>query len=123
MCDAAYCYLLISIEKVWEPSVGATQRSELVTNNMRNIMSNVLRPLATFLTKKEYKKDSITYQLAPFFNFYPFKKDSENAGSCLKQLQDLMTTAAGNFSELNGIKDVVAKLVEVNYQGWPNALP
>jgi hypothetical protein len=111
--------LLISIEKVWDPSVGATQRSELVTNNIRNIMSNVLRPLATFLAKQAYVKDRIAYQLAPFFNFYPFEHNS----TCHNQLLGKMRTAASTFPELVGIREVVAKLVEVNYQGWPDPLP
>ncbi|KAF8810822.1 hypothetical protein BYT27DRAFT_7091051 [Phlegmacium glaucopus] len=117
-CDAVYCYLLISIEKVWDPSIGATKRSELVTINMRNIMLNVLRPLATFLTKQQYKKGEITYQLAPFFNLYEFG----NSESCHKQLLDQMKMVAVKFPELVGVKDVVAKLVAVDYRGWPTAL-
>lgn len=110
--------MLISIEKVWDPNVGATMRSELVTNNIRNTMSKVLRPLATFLTKEVYEKDSITHRLAPFFNFYQF----ESTTSCHAQLLKKMEDAAERFPELDGIKKVVAKLVVVNYHDWPELL-
>jgi hypothetical protein len=114
-CDAAYCYMLISIEKVWDPRVDANTRSKLVANNLRNIMSNILRPLATFLTEQSYGD----FQLAPFFNFYEFK----TSPTCQVQLQSEMDKAVTNFPELVNIGNVVKNLVPVNYRGWPQPLP
>jgi hypothetical protein len=116
-CDAAYCYLLISIEKVWSASIEAAMRSSLVTNNLRNIMSKILLPLATFLSKQTYNDSGNRFKLAPFFNFHEFVTGT----TCHSQLMTAMQNAVNGFpdsEELAEIKTVVDNLVSVNFRGW-----
>ena len=102
---------------MWDPSFGASKRHALVANNLHNLMSNVLRPFAKFLTGKEY----LQHRLAPFFNFYKFVETS----NCHDQLKVLVANALNaypNDTTLTKIKEVVDGLIAVNYRGWPSPL-
>jgi len=107
-CDAAYCYLLITIENMWDVKFEGNRR-DLVTNNLQNIMLHVLRPLAAFLVGKTYVQDDETFNLAPFFNFFEFNETS----SCHQQLKAECEKAVQVDPKLQGLQLVVDRLIEV----------
>ncbi|KAG8829034.1 hypothetical protein FRC18_009636 [Serendipita sp. 400] len=83
--DAAYCYLLITVERMWDPAF--TDRDSLITNNLRELMVKIMRPLAEFLVHEEDSNDQC---FAPLFRFYDFPKSER---TCHDQLKDLMKEA------------------------------
>ncbi|KAG8772121.1 hypothetical protein FRC15_002960 [Serendipita sp. 397] len=85
LSDAAYCYLLITVERMWDPAF--PDRDSLITNNLRELMVKIMRPLAEFLV---HEKDSNDQCFAPLFRFYDFSKSEE---TCHDQLKDLMKEA------------------------------
>ncbi|GJJ10926.1 hypothetical protein Clacol_005155 [Clathrus columnatus] len=93
--DAAFCYLLQTVETLWRTGGGTIKRMHFVNNNLHNIMLYVLRPLSTFLLSQKVKsadgtETNIRFNL--FFNYYDFKTTGK-----LKKLQDLAKDAVGEF--------------------------
>lgn len=67
--DAAYCFLLLTIEKLWTIKDGDS-RKQLILGNMFTIMLGVLGPLAQFLLQQPIgDEDKVA---CPCFNFYDF---------------------------------------------------
>jgi len=78
--DAAYCFLLLTIEKLWTIS-SDDSRQKLVLGNMFSIMLGILAPLAKFLVQQPIGKEGKV--AGPCFGYYPFGPKE----SALKQLQ------------------------------------
>lgn len=70
--DAAYCFLLLTIEKLWDIGDGDTRKT-LVLGNMFTIMMGVLAPLAKFLLSQSLPKPHENQVAAPCFDYYDFK--------------------------------------------------
>jgi hypothetical protein len=88
--DAAYCFLLRTIETLWY--VGKEDnRHTLVLGNLFSLMLNVLRPLSQFLMTQPIGSDGRC--AAPCFGYYEFKKGESE----LKQLQDEMQAAINSY--------------------------
>ncbi|KAJ3573931.1 hypothetical protein NP233_g2107 [Leucocoprinus birnbaumii] len=69
--DAAYCYLLQTIEQVWRTN---TPGRLTLLRNIHSIMSSVLTPLAEILVHQELTlkgPDGKFLHAAPCFNYYP----------------------------------------------------
>jgi len=67
--DAAYCYLLQNIQRVWQTGDIPTRR--LLIRNIHALMNNVLNPLAELLIQQPW---GVNHGVAaPCFNFYPMK--------------------------------------------------
>jgi hypothetical protein len=81
--DAAYCFLLLTIERLWTIKADDS-RHKLVLGNMFGVMMGVLAPLAKFLVQQPIGRKGET--AAPCFGYYQFDKSS----SALKQLQHEM---------------------------------
>jgi hypothetical protein len=81
--DAAYCFLLRTIEILWTVDKN-NRRHKLVLGNMFGIMIGVLKPLAQFLFSQPIGLDD--ERAAPCFGCYKFKEGESE----LKQLQDEM---------------------------------
>jgi hypothetical protein len=86
--DAAYCFLLLTIEKLWTIK-SDDERHKLVLGNMFGIMMGVLAPLAKFLVQQPLMGGRVA---APCFGYYQFEK-----GSALKQLQSEMQNAINAY--------------------------
>ncbi|KIL59195.1 hypothetical protein M378DRAFT_14985 [Amanita muscaria Koide BX008] len=65
--DAAYCYLLQTIQRVWQTE-NISDRLQLL-RNIHGIMSSVLTPLAELLIQQEFKDGCA----APCFDYYPMQ--------------------------------------------------
>src|ERR1700761_2042267 len=107
--DAAYCYLLLCIERCWATQ-DANARTNLVTN-MFTIMINGLGPLAmVFLSQTSEGKVA-----APCFNYYPF-----DAGQELSQLLGQFKGAIAAWpsgpvqKSLTDIYNSMGKLTDIN---------
>ncbi|KAG1743608.1 ferritin-like-domain-containing protein [Suillus paluster] len=64
--NAAYCYLLITIQKTWQVSDLVLRRA--LISNMHSIMINIITPLAEFMVKEPFGEGDGT--AAPPFEFY-----------------------------------------------------
>ncbi|KAF9002772.1 ferritin-like-domain-containing protein [Cyathus striatus] len=84
--DAAYCFLLLTIEKLWTID-NTDSRHKLVLGNMFGIMMGVLAPLAKFLVQQEIGDKG--EHAAPCFCYYQFADDT----SALEQVQEEMQAA------------------------------
>uniref|UniRef100_A0A8H8CET3 Iminophenyl-pyruvate dimer synthase domain-containing protein n=1 Tax=Psilocybe cubensis TaxID=181762 RepID=A0A8H8CET3_PSICU len=87
--DAAYCFLLRTIETLWHVEK-YSNRQNLVLKNMYGIMMGVLAPLAKFLVSQPI---SNTERAAPCFGYYEFKQGVSE----LKQVQDEMAAAINAY--------------------------
>lgn len=81
-CDAAYCYLLLSIEKCWTTS---THRKELV-ENIKPLMSVILKYCAEFLVTQ--KLEGREEYAAPPFNYYPFSSVTLAHSELVSELEE-----------------------------------
>lgn len=63
--DAAYCYLLQTIQRVWHPLEKALH--PVLFRNIHGIMSNLLTPLAEILVQQKLGGENVA---APCFNYY-----------------------------------------------------
>ena len=88
--DAAYCFLLRTIETLWYVE-NKDSRHKLVLGNLFSIMMGVLKPLAQFLVTQPIGPDG--RRAAPCFGYYEFKKGESE----LKQLQDEMQATIDSY--------------------------
>ncbi|KAG1743632.1 ferritin-like-domain-containing protein [Suillus paluster] len=63
--NAAYCYLLVTIQKTWQVSDVVLRRA--LIPNIHSIMVNIMTPLAEFMVEEPFEKG----KAAPTFQFYP----------------------------------------------------
>jgi hypothetical protein len=82
-------------------------RGRLITNNIMNLMSSVLRPLALFLVTQPLKDGK---NAAPAFNLYKF---NDNSTPC-DQLKALIRDARMAYPDLGGVVRVVERLIDIN---------
>jgi hypothetical protein len=92
--DAAYCFLLMTIDKIWELDAGDDRRT-LVLGNLYAVMMGVLRPLALFLVQQPLGEEG--KNAAPCFGYYHFKKGL----SALEMLQREMTRTIDGYCALD----------------------
>lgn len=88
--DAAYCFLLKTIERLWTVD-GTDERRQLVLGNMFGVMMGVLPPLARFLAQQPIGEKG--EHAAAAFNYYYF----DPSKSALAQLQAEMDTAINAY--------------------------
>jgi hypothetical protein len=91
--DASYCFLLLTIEKLWDIS-STDSRRDLVLGNLYSIMKGVLAPLAQFLVQQPIGKHGHT--AGPSFSFYRFKEGE----SALAQVQAEMQAAIDAYVDV-----------------------
>jgi hypothetical protein len=88
--DAAYCFLLLTIEKLWTIEKDDV-RHKLVLGNMFSIMMGVLAPLAKFLVQQPVGYEGKVASAC--FGWYSF----DDGKSALKQLQKEMQSAIDEY--------------------------
>ncbi|KAH9955556.1 ferritin-like-domain-containing protein [Russula dissimulans] len=107
--DAAYCFLLLTIEKLWTIS-SDDDRQKLVLGNVYLIMLGVLKPLAKFLVQQPIGKEGKV--AGPCFGHYPFQPKE----SALKQLQDEIKDAIGAYLHVTAETPDQADVVDYGLQ-------
>lgn len=103
--DAAYCFLLVTIEKLWTIDDGDA-RKQLILGNMFTIMLGVLGPLAQFLLQQPIGDEGKV--ACPCFDFYDFHGKPE-----LPQLQAEMQTALDAYLDVT--EETPDQVPDVNY--------
>ena len=101
-----YCYMLLTIETMW--TYDGASRGRLVTNNMMNLMLNIIKPLSLFLVQQKLKNGNA----APPFNLYKF----DEKPSAFEQLKNLTNDALKEYSgnkELTTVKSFVDALLDL----------
>lgn len=109
--DAAYCYLLLTLQKLWTLSSSASRKK--LGDNIFPIMTGTLKPLADFLTQRQIGKGNVA---APTFGYFEYKSHQE-----LKQLKGAISLAifayTGNSqaqTELGKVQGAINKLGDIN---------
>jgi len=100
--DAAYCYLLQNIQRVWQTSEHGVRR--VLFRNIHAIMSNVLTPLADILVLQELGDDGYHSVAAPCFNYYAM--GTKQDGSLIPNPAPLQPVALHNELK-NRMQEVV----------------
>jgi len=109
--DAAYCYLLLTMEKMWD--YDGPMRGRLVTNNIMNLMLTIMKPLSLFLVKQQLSE---TENAAPPFNLYAFV--GSKGKTALRELQKLTREAVAEYPnepELHSVEEAVMGLLEIGF--------
>ncbi|KAG8993010.1 hypothetical protein FRB90_000815 [Tulasnella sp. 427] len=110
MSDAAYCYLLQTIEVLWK--YAGPLRGRLVTNNITNLMLNVIKPLALFLAQQKITKGPNKGKHAAFpFRFYPF---GSQPFAELKRMTDRVMTLYPTEGKLQAVGKYVRELIDLD---------
>jgi hypothetical protein len=110
--DAAYCYLLLTLEKLW--TVSSAVSREKLSKNIFTIMLKTLKPLARFLTQQQIGKAGKV--AAPTFGYFEYKSHHE-----LSQLKGAISLAIIAYvgdtraqAELIAVQDAINKLADIN---------
>ncbi|KAG0698476.1 ferritin-like-domain-containing protein [Suillus ampliporus] len=82
--NAAYCYLLITIQKTWQVSDLVLRRALIA--NIHAIMINMMTPLADFMVEEPFEDG----KAAPTFQFYETKagEDPSKVDDAARELQE-----------------------------------
>jgi len=110
--DAAYCYLLLTLQKLWTVSSPASR--DKLSSNIFPIMIGILGPLARFLTQQQI--GSAGQVAAPTFGFFEYKSPQE-----LSQLKGAISLAiiayvgnTGAQAALISVQGTINGLVDIN---------
>jgi len=110
--DAAFCYLLLTLEKLWTVS-SADGRQKLV-GTMFPLMTGILAPLAKFLVQQPI---GIAGEVAaPCFSYYPFGSPDSAFADLKQEIQAAIDAYAGNVSaqaQLTSVQTAIGKLVDI----------
>jgi hypothetical protein len=110
--DAAYCYHLLTLQKLWAIS-SPPSREKLNKSNFM-IMLSILSPLARFLTQQQIGKAGKV--AAPTFGYFEYA--SHQGLSQLKGAIWLAIAAydgnIGAQAQLTGVQEAINKLVDIN---------
>jgi hypothetical protein len=101
--DASFCYLLLTLEKLWTVS-SPDDRQKLIQNNMTLLMISVIAPLATFLISQPIGNAGEV--AAPCFGYYPFGSRSSALADLQKEIQTAIDAYAGNASAVTQLKEI-----------------
>lgn len=111
--DASFCYLLLTIEKLW--TISSTDgRNSLISANMFPLMTDILAPLASFLVQQPIGDTGEV--AAPCFGYYPFASTANALSELQQEIQTAIDAYAGNASaqgQLQAIQGTMKGLVNV----------
>jgi len=110
--DAAYCYLLQTIQRVWKTGEDKVVLRVLLLRNIHAIMTNIVTPLAHILVTLKLNNDTVA---APCFNYYPIDKkplDHQQLWDDLNKIvkSAISATPDGGRAELESILDYLDKV-------------
>jgi hypothetical protein len=95
-CDAAYCYLLSTIEILW--TYDGSQRDQLITNNI-SLLMHVIKTISEYLVKQDAGNNK---KAASCFNLY----QPADLLPRLAQLQRETDAAVEASPELSELKEL-----------------
>ena len=105
-CDAAYCYLLSTIEILWTYDGTEAQREQIIGNNIQGLMG-VIKTISKYLVLQDAGN---TKKATSSFNLYYKPGDPL---SRLAQLQRETNAAVVASPELKDIKSTIDELVDI----------
>ena len=110
--DAAYCYLLLTLQKLW--AVSSPDSRDKISGNIFTIMLSILSPLARFLTQRQIGKVGMV--AAPTFGYFEYVPGQE-----LSQLKGAIWLAivayigdTGAQAQLIDVQGAINMLVDIN---------
>ena len=110
--DASFCYLLLTLEKLW--TVSSVDGRKKLIGTMFPLMSGILAPLAKFLVQQPI--GSTGEVAAPCFGYYPFGSRSSALADLQKEIQTAIDAYAGNVNaqaQLTSVQTTIGKLVDI----------
>ncbi|EJD50856.1 hypothetical protein AURDEDRAFT_159997 [Auricularia subglabra TFB-10046 SS5] len=102
--DAAYCYLLLTVQYLWQLKDGS-ERNAVVGTNLFGLMRGVLTPIAKFLVKQPLGRSS--FVAAPCFEYFDFGR---GAVTPLEQLTALVEAAVKLYPDATLLADAQKKV-------------
>ncbi|KAF7985129.1 hypothetical protein HWV62_9051 [Athelia sp. TMB] len=118
--DAVYCYLLLTLEKLWTED-DPKRRRQFITKNLQHLMMDIMRPMAKLLVTKvvtrsrnpvDIEKHLNQKHFGPPFNFYDFYNAPAGVAP-FQQLKNLMAEAVAAAPELKQAQDTVNGLMDI----------
>ncbi|RUS35542.1 ferritin-like-domain-containing protein [Jimgerdemannia flammicorona] len=113
--DAAYCYLLMTIETLWTVP-DPVERQKIVYGSMYGTMMGVMAPLAEFLVRQPVGQNQ---HAAPCFQYYQFTTSTPKTElqTLIQRALDLYTQANAQnpASQLTVILTAVENLYSITY--------
>ncbi|CAE6460604.1 unnamed protein product [Rhizoctonia solani] len=107
--DAAYSYLLWTIELVWTYGGPDEDKKQSLKNNVSPLMSDMMSPIARFLVRQDLKTVK-NKRAGPPFNLYIFSTRT----SPKAELKKIAEQAAEDYpNDLQGIPGVVEDLFDI----------
>jgi len=103
--NAAYCYLLLSIETLWTKDK-EEERRNLIYGTMYSLMMGVLAPLANLMVQNN---------AGPCFSYFDFSKKASEPLVQLKQLikESLAIYGSIGTSDTPGFGDIISTLLPI----------
>lgn len=112
--DASFCYLLLTLEKLWTIS-SADGRQSLVDQNFFPLMISILAPLAGFLVQQPIPP-TLTEVAGPCFGYYQFQSPALALTQLQQEIQGAIDAYAGNVNaqgQLQSVQQTISGLVDV----------
>ncbi|KAG1743635.1 ferritin-like-domain-containing protein [Suillus paluster] len=117
--NAAYCYLLITIQKTWQVSNLVLRRA--LISNTHSIMIDIMTPIAEVMVEEPFQDG----KAAPPFQFYPTNagEDLSRVDEAANELREAIKLHLGNA--INEVRDVKKKEIlnvikfSVDHVLWP----
>ena len=101
--NASYCYIFVLLDEIYSEHDKETE--DRLVWNLYPIMTQVLRPLARFLTERPAHDDT-TRHAGPTFEFYRFRSDTTPR----QQLLDLCDSVTDEHQEFSRLPDILSEL-------------
>ncbi|KAG8986920.1 hypothetical protein FRB90_003692, partial [Tulasnella sp. 427] len=109
--DAAYCYLLLTIEALWQ--YDGSERGNVVGTNIFGLMFSVIKPVAQFLVQQPIKTlPNVTANAGFPYRRFDFTSPAEALTQLTAQMQKGLA-AYPNEPSLNGVLSTTQGLVDL----------
>lgn len=98
--DASYCYLLQTIQRVWQTDRGTPRRKRL-TENIAILLESIMEPLATILFRAS---------AAPCFNYYDLGEGPVTPSALHAELEKLVAELADKVTEKQKFEKILEEI-------------
>ncbi|KIM87529.1 hypothetical protein PILCRDRAFT_85939 [Piloderma croceum F 1598] len=112
--DASFCYLLLTLEKLWTIS-SPDVRDNIIGGNFFQLMTGILGPLSGFLVQQQISPTSKEVA-GPCFGYYKFDPPASALQKLKQEIQSAITAYAGNpnaLATLQGVQQTINGLVDI----------
>jgi hypothetical protein len=112
--DASFCYLLLTLEKLWTVS-SVDVRQNLIGKNFFPLMTGILGPLSRFLVQQPIPP-TLNEVAGPCFGYYHFEPLADALKELQQEIQGAINAYGGNASavaQLQSVQQSINGLVDL----------